>query len=358
MQKPVVVLDPHWRQLDELFSAVDFNALNQMCELVWGRDEPMPRSVLEENLQRMSFLVSAQPKLGADDIAKAENLRAVIEVSGSFPDTIDYSSCFQRGVEVLCCAPGFRTSVAEMAVALALAGARGVVQEHEAFRVGREHWLDDNAATDFSLYGQTIGFVGFGSIARECNRLLAPFTPKTFAYDPWLHPDIAEQHGVELVTLDQLARASRCLFVTASPTRDNKGLVDAATLAKMPSGALLVLVSRAHVVDFGALESAVREGRIRAAIDVFSTEPVSSTDGIRSLQNAILSPHRAAAVKGGRHPIGQMIVRDLARMLGGEPPANLQRAQPDLVSHLAGVQLANGVQSMAAKRGREITGRG
>ncbi|WP_189512543.1 MULTISPECIES: NAD(P)-dependent oxidoreductase [unclassified Mesorhizobium] len=355
MQKPVVVLDPHWRQLDELFSATDFSALNQLCELVWARDEPMPRRVLEENLHRASFIISARPKLDAGDIARAENLQAVIEVSGSFPDTIDYSSCFRRGIEVLCCAPGFRTSVAEMAVALALAGARGIVQEHEAFRVGKEHWLDDNAATDFSLYGQAIGFVGFGSIARECCRLLAPFKPKTLAYDPWLSSEIAKQHGAELVALDQVARSSRCLFVTASPTKANKGLIDAATLATMPPGALLVLISRAHVVDFGALEMAVREGRIRAAMDVFSAEPVPSNDSVRTLQNAILSPHRGAAVKGGRHLIGRMIVKDLARMLGGEPPADLQRAQPDLVSYLVGVQPANDDNSvsMALNRGRE-----
>lgn len=358
MQRPVVILDPHWRSIDELFSAADFNRLNQLCEVIWARDEPMPRSFLDENLARASFVISAKPQLSANDVAKAGNLRAIFEVSGSFPDTIDYASCFERGIEILCCAPGFRTSVAEMAVALALAGARGVVQEHEAFRIGQEHWLDDNAATDFSFYGQNIGFVGFGSIARECNRLLAPFAPKTLAYDPWLSTEVAQRHGVELVTLDVLARASRCLFVTAAPTKDNKGLVDGATMAKMQQGSLLVLISRAHVVDFEALEAAVREGRIRAAIDVFNSEPVLATDSVRSLKNAILSPHRAAAVKDGRQPIGHMIVQDLVRMLDGQPPASLQRAQPEFVAHLAGVQKANGVEGMAANRGREIAGRG
>ena len=58
-----------------------------------------------------------------------------------------------------------------------LAGARGLVVEHEAFRRGEERWFSDNIATDFSLYRQDVGFIGFGSIGRECARLLAPFQP-------------------------------------------------------------------------------------------------------------------------------------------------------------------------------------
>ena len=52
---------------------------------------------------------------------------------------------------------------------------RGIVDEHERFRTGSERWLNDNAGIDFSLHGQTVGFVGFGSIAQECTRLLQPF---------------------------------------------------------------------------------------------------------------------------------------------------------------------------------------
>jgi phosphoglycerate dehydrogenase-like enzyme len=188
MTKPIAVLDPQWRQLDELFTTADLARLGALCDLVWAKNEPMPKAVLDENLAKMSFFLSAQPVLDAGQIKAATNLKAVIELYGAFPDTIDYDACFDSDVAVLATGPGMRGSVAEMAVAMALAGARGMVEEHELFRTGGEHWLNDNPATDFTLFEQAIGFVGFGAIAKECCRLLAPFAPKISAYDPWLDP--------------------------------------------------------------------------------------------------------------------------------------------------------------------------
>lgn len=69
---------------------------------------------------------------------QAPHLRTIVEVSGAFPDKIDYTACFEAGIEVLSCAPGFRQSVTEIGLAMALAGARRLAHEHEAFRAGRE----------------------------------------------------------------------------------------------------------------------------------------------------------------------------------------------------------------------------
>jgi phosphoglycerate dehydrogenase-like enzyme len=344
--KPIAIVDPHWRRLDELFDAADLAALGELCELVWARDEPMPRSVLDENLSRTSFLIAARPQLSADEIGRAAQLRAVVEVSGAFPDSLDYAACFGGGIEVLSCAPGFRESVAEMAVGLALAGARGIVEEHEAFRLGQERWLSDNAATDFTLFEATIGFVGLGSIARETLRLIAPFRPNVLAYDPWVDASVAHELGVILRPLDEVMARSRCVFVAAAPTRENKGLVGVNEIALMPSGALLVLISRSHLVDFDALIRAAKEGRIRVATDVFPEEPVAPSSAVRSVRNLILSPHRAAAVNGGRQLIGRMILDDVRLMLAGEAPRHLQRAMPSRIDQLAGVQRAGNITAI------------
>ena len=177
----------------------------------------------EENIGRARFYLAANPLIDSNRVAAAHKLQAIIELYGAFPDTVDYSACFSRGIEVLSTGPGMRNSVAEMAIAMALAGAWGLVQEHENFRRGTENWFSDNDATDFSLYGADVGFVGFGQIARECTRLLAPFAPNVTAYDPWVDPELAKDYGVRLVSLDEVARSSRCLFVTAAPTRSNRG---------------------------------------------------------------------------------------------------------------------------------------
>lgn len=350
MSKPVALLDPQWRRLDELFAPSDLDELRRICDLVWAKNEPMPEGVRKEGLRKATFFLSASPTMDAAQLRAATKLRAIIELYGAFPDTIDYPACFARGVDVLATGPGMRRSVAEMAVAMALSGARGLVQEHELFRTGNEHWLNDNPQTDFTLYGERIGFVGFGSIAKECCRLLAPFEPSVSVYDPWLDSKVAEQFGVKMVSLEDLARTSRCFFVTAAPTKTNKGMVTKAIIDALPKAALLVLVARAHLIDFEALVAAAREGRIRAAIDVFPSEPIAENDPLRSIPNVILSPHRAAAVAGGRQLMGRLTVEDIKLMIAGKEPMNLQRARPEHVSDLAGVQHSKKLEDMAEER--------
>lgn len=350
IQKPTLILDAWWRRVDELFSPADRAALDETHEVVWGRDESIPDDLLGEALASARVLIAAEPRVDANVLARAPALETVIEVSGAFPDTIDYVACAARGVEVLGCAPGFRESVAEMALGMAIGGARGLVSEHERFRSGGEHWLDDNSETDFSLYGADVGFVGYGSIARETRRLLAPFNARLRAFDPWLPTAVAEHEGVELVELDVLMKSSRCLFVMAAPTQSNRGMIGQAELALMPRGAVLVLASRAHLVDFDAVVDAAARGAIRAAIDVFPDEPLPDDHCLRQVENCILSPHRAAAVSGGRQLIGRMIVDDLRAIIAGDDARRLQRASLDTINELAGTSDADSVGSMATER--------
>lgn len=350
MPAPSVILDPHWRGMAELFSAADLTRLHDTCDVVWGRDAPIPADVLADALPQAKVLIAAEPVVTRDTLDAAPHLRMVIEVSGAFPDSIDYVACAARGVEVLSCAPGFRQAVAEMGLAMALTGGRGLIAEHERFRKGAEHWLEDHAETDFTLYGADIGFVGFGQIAQEMTRLLTPFAPVIRAYDPWLPDDVAAEHGVTLTSLQTVMSRSRCVFVTAIPTAENLHLLDAAALAQMPRHALFVLLSRAHLVDFDALRDAVMRGHIRAAIDVFPTEPVPADDPIRTAPGAILSPHRAAAVKDGRQLIGRMIVDDISAFVSGSPDRRLAVADPERIAVLAGATDAAQVAAMSKSR--------
>lgn len=335
MTKPLLIMDQHFRKVEELFSPGAFAQLQMLCSIEGARNWPMAPEDLEAQLPDASFLVAATPSLTADQIDRAPKLKAVIEVSGAFHGGLDYAACFERGIEVLSCAPGFRHSVAEMGLAMILSGGRGLVAQHEAFRRAEERWLDDRAGLDFSLFGAKVGFVGYGNIARELHRLMTPFGPDVCAFDPWLStfPD-----NVERRELRSVFETSRVVVVTAVPSSDAMGLVSQAEIEAMPPGSLLVLLSRALVVDFGAALKAARDGRITFATDVFPKEPTAQDDDMRALRNVILSPHRAAAVEGGRHPIGDMIVQDIAAMLDGSPSRTLAPADPKRVAALIEAQ--------------------
>jgi len=333
--KPKLILDNHFRTRDELFRAETFDALSGLCDVIGGRDAPMPRAEIIEHLPDAAFYVASKPELTATEVASTPHLKATIEVAGAFRDGLDYGACFRNGIEVLSCSPGFRNSVAEMTLAMVLAGSRGLVEEHEAFRAGTERWLDDRPETDFTLYRQTVGFIGFGQIARETHRLMAPFAPSVMAYDPFL----AEAGpGVELVDLPTLVAQCRVVVLAAVPSEETRGLLSAELIAQLQQGALVIVISRAWCADFPALIDAAEAGRIRVATDVFPDEPVGATDPLRSSRNVILSPHRAAAVPGGRQLIGDMILHDVEAILTGDPSRHLKPADPDMVAGLVSAQ--------------------
>ena len=350
MTPPNVILAPNWRSMDELFSDAEFARLKDMATLIWAEDAPIPQDILQTALPKAEVLIAAEPVVTRETLDSAPRLKAVIEVSGAFPSTVDYAACFERGIHVLSCAPGFREAVAEMALGMTIAGGRGLVAQHDAFRRGEEHWLSDRTGEDFTLFGQALGFIGFGQIARETLRLMAPFRPDVKVYDPWLPEDVAAAHGVALGTLDEVLSHSRCLHIAATPTAENRAMIGADELARLPDAALVVLISRAHLVDFDALLAEVETGRIRAAIDVFPSEPVAPDHALRQMPGLILSPHRAAAVEGGRHLIGRLICDDLKRIFRGDRPEGLLLADPGKVALLAGVGDAAQVAAMADAR--------
>jgi phosphoglycerate dehydrogenase-like enzyme len=324
-------------------------ALDQTFDVVWGKNESMPAAQLEKSLETADILISSSPVINEQVLADAPRLHTVVEVAGAFPDTIDYAACEKRKIEVLSCSPGFQDSVAEMALAMALAGSRGLVTEHELFRNGNEHWLNDNAKTDFSLHGVNVGFIGYGAIARATHRLLKPFNVRVMAYDPWLSTEVASDSDITLCSLDQLLQSNRCVFVTAAPTRSNYQLINASRIEQLADASLLIVISRAHLIDFEAVVDAAQSGRIRVAIDVFPEEPLSASHRARNIKNMIFSPHRAAAVSGGRQLIGQMILHDLKAKHIGSPARQLQRP-PQQLDEIAGIGDADQVGSIAVDR--------
>ena len=333
--KPTLILDNHFRKREELFRPEAYEELSGLCDIHGGRNAPMPREEISELLPEAAFYVAALPELTGEEVANAPHLKATIEVAGAFRDGLDYAACFQRGIEVLSCSPGFRNSVAEMTLAMMLAGGRGLVEEHEAFRTGAERWLDDRDATDFSMYRQSVGFIGYGQISRETHRLIAPFAPRVMAYDPYLKD---AEPDVELTDLETLVTTCRVVIMAAVPSEGTRGLLNASLIAQLQPGALVILISRAWCADFPALMQAAADGRIQVATDVFPDEPLAADDPIRSSRSVILSPHRAAAVPGGRHLIGDMLVYDVAAILNGTPERQLKRADPAMVEGLVSAQ--------------------
>jgi phosphoglycerate dehydrogenase-like enzyme len=336
MMKEKVILDPHFRRIDEIFDPADLERLQKRCQVVWAKDAPIPEEEFEKVKSEAFALVTGGVSRFASSLQEMPGLKAIMEVGGRHPSSrsLDYGYCFSHKIRVLSCAPAFGPMVAEMALGMALSCSRDIASGDRAFRTGEERYLHAGNEGTFSLYGQRIGLIGYGGLARSLKPLLEPFHPEILVYDPWLPESHLLRQGVVPVDLPSLLGSCRVIFVLAIPSVENRRLLDADRLALIGKNAVLVLISRAHLVDFDALTKMVAEGRFKAAIDVFPAEPLPEDHPVRKEENAVLSAHRAGSVASDLKLIGRMVVDDLEALLAGLPPRQMQPAEPEIVFRL------------------------
>lgn len=330
---PQAVIDMFGRRVDEIFSESDQRRLRDTVQVVWARDEPMPDDQAAEALETAEFVVCSGWRYG-ELRGRFPRLRAIIDVAGGLPRGLDYQEAYARGIHVLTAAPGFGRQVAEMSLGLALASCREIAIGDRALREGRERYMHHGNETTFMLFDKPIGIIGYGAIAQALHPLLVPFGGTISAYDPWLGDGYLRSRGVRPVGLEELLRESRFVFVLAAPSSENKALLDRAHLELLRPDAVLLLISRAHVVDFDALTDLLAQGRFRAGIDVFPEEPVPADHPIRRLDSAVLSAHRAGSLRDGMWDLGALVVDDLEMLARGLPPRRLQGASRELVARL------------------------
>lgn len=327
-----ILYDPEPRRTEDIFLPADKARFLAEHEVAEWRGEPRP-AFYARHLAEAEIVISQQP-MPAETLAAAPHLRAIFNVETNFLPNIDYETCFRRGIHVLAPSGVFATAVAEMGLGMALSLARNIHEAHGDFRAGHEHWgLVGNQQAEL-LTGATMGIIGYGDLGRALAGLLAAFRPRLLVHDPWLPQGQLRRAGLEPCDLDTLMAEARVIFITASATEDNRHMIGAEALARMQPGAMLVLLSRAAVLDFAALAEALRAGRIRAATDVFPEEPLAADDPIRRLPGLLLSAHRAGALTSALQEIGSRVLDDLDLIGRGLPPQACRRAERETVARL------------------------
>jgi len=334
--KPQVIVAPHFRRMAEIFDEPTLSHLHDIADVVWARDEPMSQMEFEAALQTATAVVFGTWHYGTQAIPQAgANLRFIFEVAGGHAHPgLNYGACFEREISVAGCAPAFGPAVAEMGVALALAAGRLIPFGDAAFRVGREEWLHDGNRGAVTMWNKTIGFVGAGGLSRSLQKLTDSFDPRYLVYDPWQDSSALRERGFVPVDLPVLFAESDFIFILAVPTPNNHHMVSRQLMELLAVHQTLVVISRAHLVDFAALRELLAAGRFRAAVDVFPSEPTPPDDPLRRLPNVVLSAHRAGAIPEALHEIGRMVVNDLKQLIAGGTDLRMQYATPDLISRL------------------------
>jgi len=215
---------------------------------------------------------------------------------------------------LLCSARGVHdASTAELAVALTLASLRGIPDFVRAAETGR--WAYDGFRP--SLADRRVLLVGYGSIGAAVERRLDGFECSVTRVARRVRPGVR--------SIDELAGLlpeAEVVIVMVPITDETRGMVDAAFLARMRDGALLVNVARGAVVDTGALLAELSSGRLRAALDVTEPEPLPSDHPLWSAPGVLISPHVGGASTAFWPRAYRLVGEQLERYARGEPLSN------------------------------------
>lgn len=276
-----------------------------------GTDRP---ALLQAVKQADALLVRSATKVDAEVLAASSTLKVVAR-AGVGLDNVDVPAATERGVLVVNAPTSNIVSAAEHAIALLLAVARRVPAADQSLRAGE--WKR-SAFGGVELNGKTVGVVGFGKIGQLVAQRLAAFDTHLLAYDPYVSAARAAQLGVELVSLDELLQRSDAISIHLPKTPETKGLIDAAALAKVKKGVLIVNAARGGLIDESALADAIRDGKVGGAgIDVFATEPTTSSP-LFELPNVVVTPHLGASTAEAQDRAGTDVARSVLLALRGE----------------------------------------
>lgn len=259
------------------------------AQLVEGPvDSPEAVAKLTEGADALA--VTLHP-MRAEHIGALPDSVKVIVRAGVGLDTVDIAAAQARGVRVVY-QPNYATNeVADHAATMALAAWRRIGQYDGAVR--RDGWTNaTQGGKVHALHQSTLGIVGAGRIGRAVIARLTPFVEKVVAFDAQPSGD---GDGITWVgSPTEVFRQANLISLHVPLTEETRNIVDAAALASMPSGTVLVNVSRGGLIDEAALADALASGQIAgAAMDVFTEEPLPADSPLRAAPNLLLSPHVA-----------------------------------------------------------------
>jgi (S)-sulfolactate dehydrogenase len=256
--------------------------------------------------------VRSATKVTAKVLEKATRLR-VVGRAGVGVDNVDLDAATRRGVVVMNTPGGSSTTVAELALAMVLSLSRHVAAATASVKAGK--W-EKKKFQGHELAGKTLGVVGIGNIGSVLVDRALALKMRAIAYDPFISPEAAQKLGVRLVELEDLWRQADVISLHVPITEQTRNLVNAAVLAKVKKGAILVNCARGGIVDEKALAEALASGHLGgAATDVFEKEPPPADHPLFKFENFVCTPHIGASTEEAQVAVAVAIAEQLAAYL-------------------------------------------
>ena len=266
-----------------------------------------------------AWVVRSGTKITAELLKDARNLQ-VIGRAGVGVDNIDIQEATKRGIVVMNNPDGNTISAAEHTMAMMMALSRNIQLGHMSLLNGE--W-NRSSLVGNELKGKTLGIVGLGRIGREVIKRAIGMEMKILGYDPFVNQDVFDPETVTLVDLDTLTKDSDYITLHLPLLDATKNLFDAERISTMKSTARIINVARGGIINESDLANALNNDIISgAAIDVFESEPLKSSNPLINSKNILLTPHLGASTHEASEGVSFGICRQIKDFLLEDKLAN------------------------------------
>ncbi len=311
----IVILDGYTENPGDL----SWEGLEKLGELM-VYEHTQPQDILSR-IDDAEVVLTNKTPISAQTIDAKPNLKYIGLLATGF-NVVDIDAAKRRGIVVANIPTYGTTAVAQYVFALLLEICHHVGHHNQAVQEGRWTACRDFCFWDYPLIelaGKTMGIIGYGRIGRATAQIARAFGMKVVAYD-------AFATGEELVSLDELLSQSDVISLHCPLTRENTGLINRDTLAKMKDGAIIINTARGPLINEPDLREALLSGKVLgAALDVVAVEPIQSDNVLLGLDNCLITPHIAWAPKESRQRLMDVAVENVAAFLAGQPINNVAK---------------------------------
>ncbi|HET7769924.1 MAG TPA: C-terminal binding protein [Chloroflexota bacterium] len=268
-------------------------------------------------------VISGGMPLSANEFKQLPKTRLLLRPYVGYDD-IDVDAADAEGILVANVPDAFSEEVANHALALILGANQQLLISDRYVRSGeweKQRGRPKRKIEVRRLSALTLGFVGFGNIARLTAERARPFGFTMVAYDPFLKQEVADPYGVTLASLDQVLAQSDIVTIHTFLHATTRHLINAERFAQMKQGAYLVNTARGPIVDEVALIAALKSGHLAgAALDVTEVEPLAASSELIKLENTILTPHMASESVEGRQTLMRRVAEIARSVALGQLP--------------------------------------
>lgn len=302
-------------------------------EIVWN---PLSRQWTTEELSEVLSKSGAElvvtgwgcPRLDEATFSHAPELSVIAHTGGSVAGLVDRAA-FDRGIVVYSGNDLYARSVAESVIAYSLTMLRDIPRYTAELRTAgwaAPGWYNEG------LLGQRVGLVGFGAVARHTAELLRAFGCTVLVcMADFLTEDAAAGYGVQKVCAEEVFSTCKIVSLHTALTPETYHSIDRKLLSLLRPDSIFVNTARGAIVDEAALSEMLAEGRFRAILDVYETEPLSADSPLRKLigkahhpSPLVMMPHMGGPTIDRRPLVTAALVEAAAAYHAGQADSPLR----------------------------------